>query len=315
MLILNEEKYAKDIYDRINQDVKSIMEKIRYVTRYLFHTEHQSDSDNYRRTVEWLQKYHDNFDESNYSNLISDAIKKAHKYPFYDIKSIQITQSELLKIASLNDLRAEKVLFVLLCMAKQQSVSYGFTNGLVKYSLSEVCKLARISVPADDREYILYNIVQSGLLGYPKKNNTQCLIIKDLIDDGENKNVVLEIEEIHCSELAYEYLQWKNKGQGYDRCEFCGRVIKQYKSHPRRFCRECTDRYGLSDMPDDAKLVMCVECKKVFRVSLLNTETNRCKECYEIYRRKYKTEKEQERRARLKQVVVDSASKISTIQN
>lgn len=274
MLILNEEKYAKSIYDGTNQDVKSIMEKIRYITRYFLHVEQQSDEDNYMHTVKWLQKHHDNFDESNYSNLISDAIKKAHKYPFYNISSIKITQSELDIISSLNDLRAEKVLFVLLCMAKQQQASHGFTNGLVKYSLSDLCKMARISVPADDREYILYNIVQQGHLGYPKKNNTQCLIV-NFID--HNSDAALELEEPHCQELAYEYLQWKNNGQGYARCEFCGKVIKQYKSHPRRFCNECQEVLG--DVPENIKVKVCIDCGQVIYVPLLNTKTCRCEEC------------------------------------
>ena len=45
MLILNEEKYAKDLYDGKIQDVKSIMAKIRLVTRYLVHSEQMSDDD------------------------------------------------------------------------------------------------------------------------------------------------------------------------------------------------------------------------------------------------------------------------------
>ena len=184
MLILNEEKYAKDLYDGNNKDVKSIMAKIRYVTRHLVHSKLKSDDDVYKGTVRWLEQYHNNFDESSYSNVISDAIKAAEKYPFYIIDRIKITQSELEAISSLDNLRAEKILFVLLCMAKQQAVSYGFTNGLVKYSITDLCKTARISVPADEREYILYNIVQKGFLGYPKKNNTQCLIV-NFIDNGD----------------------------------------------------------------------------------------------------------------------------------
>lgn len=274
MLILNEEKYAKSVYDGVNQDVKSIMSKIRYITRYFFHVEQKNNEENYICTVEWLKSHHNNFDESNYSNLISDAIKKAHKYPFYDIENIKITQSELNTIASLNDLRAEKVLFVLLCMAKQQRISNGFTNGLVKYSLSELCKMARISVPAEEREYVLYTIVQKECLGYPKKNNTQCLIV-NFIDDSSD--VVLELNEVHCKELAYEYLKWKNNNNGYDRCEFCDKVIKQYKSHPRRFCKECTEILG--DIPDDVKVIRCVDCGKIVYVSLLNTKTCRCEEC------------------------------------
>lgn len=236
MLILNEAKYAQDVYNGINTEVKAVVSKIGYVTRYLLHTLQQNDDDNYRNTVEWMQQHHDNFDESYYSNLIADTIKKAYKRPFYHIDGIKITQSELDMIASLDNLRAEKMLFVLLCMAKQQSVSNGFTNGLVKYSITELCKMARISVPAEDREYILYDIVQRGLLGYPKKNNTQCLIVNFINDIDEP---VLTLDEIECQELAYVYLSWKNDGKGYTRCQKCRRVIKQSKTKPRKYCEEC----------------------------------------------------------------------------
>ena len=236
MLILNEEKYAKAVYDGINTEIKSVMPKIRYITRYLLYTEQKSDEEIYKATVEWMKKHHGNFDESCYSNLISDAIKGAHKYPFYNIESIKITQSELEIISSLDNLRAEKVLFVLLCMAKQQSVSNDFANGLVKYSVTELCKMARISVPAEDREYILYDIVQKGFLGYPKKNNTQCLIVNFINNEDE---VVLALDETDCQELAYIYLNWKNDGKGYTRCQKCNRLIKQSKTKPRKYCEEC----------------------------------------------------------------------------
>lgn len=235
MLILNEERYAKDLYDGKNTEVKSIMTKIRYITRYLMHSEHKINSDIYVETVKWLNKNHDNFDESSYSNVISDAIKGAEKYPFYIIDNIKITQSELDMISSLDNLRAEKILFVLLCMAKQQSMANGFTNGLVKYSITELCKMARVSVPADDREYILYEIVQRGLLGYPKKNNTQCLIVNFINTD----EIILELDEIDCQELAYAYLSWKNNGNGYTKCQRCRRLMKQSKTKPKKYCEEC----------------------------------------------------------------------------
>lgn len=235
MLILNEEKYAQNLYEGKNKDVKSIMTKIRYVTRYLVHSEHKSNDEVYKSTVQWLKIHHNNFDESSYSNVIADAVKGAAKYPFYIIDNIKVTQSELDVISSLNNLRAEKILFVLLCMAKQQSMSNGFTNGLVKYSITELCKMARVSVPADDREYILYEIVKNGLLDYPKKNNTQCLIV-NFINTNE---VVLELDEADCQELAYVYLSWKNEGKGYAKCQKCGRLMRQSKTKPKKYCEEC----------------------------------------------------------------------------
>ena len=236
MLILNEEQYAKKIYFNQNDDVKSIVAIIGYIVRYQLHVLNYTDDGNYKYAVKWMNKFHKNFDESYYSNLIVDAIKQAHKHPFYNIQNIKIMKSELDAIMSLNNLRAEKVLFVLLCMAKQQSAVYGFTNGLVKYSLPTLCKEARISVPSDDREYILYNIVQYGLLSYPKKNNTQCLIVNFINDDDE---VVLSLDEVDCQELAYIYLNWKNDGKGYTRCQRCHKIIKQSKTKPKKYCEEC----------------------------------------------------------------------------
>lgn len=236
MLILNEEKYAKSIYDGKNEEEKSILSKVGYITRYLLYVENKNDDEIYCKSVEWMKKHHDNFEESCYSNLISDAIKMAHKKPFYNIDSIRVTQSELDIISSLNNLRAEKVLFVLLCMAKQQSMSMGFTNGLVKYFITDLCKMARISVPAEDREYILYNIIQHGFLDYPKKNNTKCLFVTFIDDIGEP---VLSLNEIDCKELAYVYLNWKNDGKGYTRCQKCNRLMKQSKTKPKKYCEEC----------------------------------------------------------------------------
>lgn len=236
MLILNEEKYAKDLYEGKNNDIKSVVTKIGYITRYCLYSLNQNDEEIYRSTVDWMKDYHNNFDESYYSNLISDAIKRAHKQPFYCIDNIKITKSELDIISSLDNLRAEKILFVLLCMAKQQSASNNFTNGLVRYSITDLCKMARISVPADDREYILYSIVKKGFLGYPKKNNTQCLII-NFIDN--NDEVILNLDEMDCQELAYIYLNWKNNNKGYTKCNRCHRMIKQSKTKPKKYCEEC----------------------------------------------------------------------------
>ena len=92
MLILNEEKYAKSIYDGKNEEEKSILSKVGYITRYLLYVENKNDDEIYYKSVEWMKKYHDNFEESCYSNLISDAIKRAHKQPSYNINNIRVTQ-------------------------------------------------------------------------------------------------------------------------------------------------------------------------------------------------------------------------------
>lgn len=180
MMILNEEKFARDLILGKNTSVKSTMGKIGYITRYNAQILNKNDNENYMSTIQWMQKHQDNFEEGSYSCAISKAIKGAKKRPLYKIDNIVVTKNELNTIQSLNDIRQEKIVFVLLCMAKHQKYSIGFTDGLVKYNITELYKMARVSIPSEDREYVLNKLFKRGIVDSPKKNDTKCLYIKIL---------------------------------------------------------------------------------------------------------------------------------------
>lgn len=296
MMILNEEKYAKDVLTGQRDDVKNIRQKIDLIARYNHHILHKNGNDNYCSIVKWLEKHHDIFSEQGYSNIISDCIKKAAKKPFYYIDSIKITKKEMNLIAAQHNLRYEKILFVLLCMAKAQKVSYGFDNGLISYNITELFKMARVSVPVDKRENILHEFLKLDLVGLPIKNDTKCLFVR-FMDESED-DIALELNEQDCGELAYAYLKYTGQSNVF-RCSKCGKLIKQSK----KFGDMCK---GCQESPTDMKIRWCIDCGEEFQVNRFNTETYRCEDCYIEYRRRYKAEKEKERRVRLKDSV-DSA--------
>ena len=298
MMILNEELYAKNLLLGKNKDVKSAVKKIGYITRYNAQVLNKSDDDNYSSTVQWMNKHQDNFDESSYSNVISKAIKGSKKRPLYKIDNIIITKKEFDTIKSLNNIREEKILFVLLCMVKQQSEVLKFTDGLVRYTITDLCKSARISVPADEREYILHNILIKGLISCPKKNDTKCLRVNFLEENGEAE---LILNEIDCQELAYAYLKLKN-GSGFKRCRRCGRLMNSRNKND--FCQYCVKS------SQDGNHIWCIDCGDEVEISERDGQTCRCYTCQELFRRKYKTLKQQEYRSSF----VDSSRKL-TIQN
>lgn len=55
-----------------------------------------------------------------------------------------------------------------------------------------------------------------------------------------------------------------------------------------------------SKVKKGTKEVQCVDCGKWFEVSVFDSETIRCDDCYQEYRKKYKAIKEKERRERIK---------------
>lgn len=268
-MILNEEKFAKDVLMGQRDDVKSIKQKIDLIARYNYHVLHKNNDDSYSSIIKWLEKHHDIFSEQGYSNIISDCIKKSAKKPFYYIESVKITKKEMEIIAAQDNLRYEKILFVLLCMAKVQKISHGFDNGLISYNITELFKTARVSVPVDERENILHEFLKLGLIGLPFKNDTKCLFIK-FIDESED-DIILELNEQDCGELAYAYIKHTGTSK-ISRCSKCGKLIKQSK----KFGDMCK---GCQESSTDTKTIWCVDCGKEFIVSVLNTKTCRCEEC------------------------------------
>ena len=122
-MILNEEKYAKYLLLGKNREIKSAIKKIGYITRYNLHVLGKDDVENYNSTVLWMQKHQDNFEESSYSNAISKAIKSAKRREFYKTDGISITKKELETIKSVENIREEKILFVLLWATKQKNMA------------------------------------------------------------------------------------------------------------------------------------------------------------------------------------------------
>lgn len=277
MMIFDEEKYVKNLLLGKNKDVKSAIKKIGYITRYNAQVLGKDSNRNYNSTVAWMIKHQENFDESSYSNVISKAIKSAKKRKLYKIDDVVITKTELEKIQSLDNIRAEKILFVLLCMAKQQTkimecygTSANFTEGLVRYTVTELCKIARVSVPADDREYILHYILTQGLISCPKRNDTKCLWVNFIDKDGEE---ALRLNEIDCQELAYVYLNWKGK-EKFKRCTRCGRLMKSKASDD--ICTACSLS---SSLPP---LIWCIDCGDEVEISEFDAKTCRCNVCQKV---------------------------------
>lgn len=281
MMILNEEKFAKDVLMGQRDDVKSIKQKIDLIARYNCHVLHKNNDDSYSSIIKWLEKHHEIFSEQSYSNIISDCIKKAAKRPFYHIDTVKITANEMKIIADQNNLRYEKILFTLLCMAKVQKVSHGFDNGLVFYNITELFKTSRVSVPVDERENILHEFLKLGLIGLPFKNDTKCLFIKFIDDDDDN--VVLELDEQDCDELAYAYLKYTEQSK-IVKCSRCGKLMKRSQKFSD-VCKDCRDRNFAF------RVKWCIDCGQEFQVDSRNMTKCRCEEC----QRKVNKEKTRQR--------------------
>lgn len=255
-------------------------ETIRDLARYNYHVLGMNKEDNYDAILAYMKKNCVDFYEEKYFKIIYRNIVSAKKYKFRNVATVKITRSEIDKILGLNDIRKEKIAFVLLAVAKYYNNVSDDNNNRMYVSMSDLFKLARVAIPCKERATYLHFAYQEGILAEHTFVGTNLKIVNFVDNDSD---VVLELNEDDYKELAYTYLNYKSGG--YKRCKGCGRLFKMKKNAPGRlYCKEC----GHKEDGNEFKVIQCVDCGVEFIVNALNTKTCRCEGCQEVKNKELK---------------------------
>lgn len=208
------------------------------MTKYNLSICEMSDEQNYMCVSTWLKAHYKNYVETELHSVIQQKIKAAHTYGLLESDDLIIYQSELDKIIASGDIRREKVLFTVLCVAKLQKNVFGYRNSKYKLALTNIFKLARVHIPSVERGNFVHELLSAGYINPPfevDKEHRYVTFMSDGVDDVE----VIRVNEFDFDELAYVYESWKSGGAGFTRCERCNRLMQQGKTKPRKYCREC----------------------------------------------------------------------------
>lgn len=207
--------------------------------RYNYFIKNLTDKKNYKDIVDFVTSHSTTgLTDFDIYEFVNKAINSAKKVGLKRVDHIYITKSELDFIKNLDDIKLEKVAFVLLALAKYHNEVSGEDNNMVYLKLSEVKKMARINMSRVDFEYFYANIYDAGVL---QRNTSPVSTIQivDFVSNDENDKMAFELQEVDYLELAYAYLSWKNDGKGYARCQKCNRLMRRGKTKPRKYCEEC----------------------------------------------------------------------------
>ena len=261
----------------VNQD--NLEDTIRDLARYNHHVLNMKKEDSYDAIRNYMAKNCSEFYEEKYFKTIYRNISSAKKYKFRNVAPVKITRNEIDKIVELNDIKKEKIAFVLLAVAKYYNNVSEDNNNRMYMSMSDLFKLARVAIPCKERAAYLHFAYQDGVLIEHTFVGTNLKIVGFIDDDSD---VVMELAEDDYKELAYTYLNYKNGG--YRRCRGCGRLFKVRKqSHTQLYCKEC----GQNEVTSRFKTLKCIDCYDEFIVDTRNMTKCRCDNCQVKYRKKW----------------------------
>lgn len=273
-VVLNEKKFAENLIK--SKSVDRPLLALNLVSRYYRQIEGLSGKELYNAVDTFMEESYLGYNTARWSKTVDSFLKSSNKYKLTEIEYIPITLNELYKISEIENIREERLLFSLLCFAKLYNAKNEKNNGWVNANIRDICRSARVSVPVNDREHYLYELIQLKLIKVSSKSGNDNLKVL-FIDNNSDSEVVLKITDF--KELGYEYLNWK-RGALFI-CKKCGRIYNQNKSCTRLYCKECS-KY----QPMETKTIVCKDCGKEFEVDSKANNQKRCPECYKIERKR-----------------------------
>ncbi len=255
-------------------DADNIFGTVKDLARYNYFVHQMGKEDNYKSILKYLQNYGQNINEESVYQLIDDCIQRAKKYQFRQAEEICITKSELEFIKGLNDIKKEKIAFVLLASAKYYDTTRG-TNYCVAYMKnSDICKLARVTIPVADRNIFMQFAYDCNVLSrHSRAASTEKKVL--FVSQDDNDEVVLRLKENDFKDLAYTYLAYKTPHK-FRRCIVCQGWMKK-DSKGRQVCKECSEKETTEY--DSVKMVQCIDCGQSVYVSVFDSATCRCEAC------------------------------------
>lgn len=255
-------------------DNDNVFSTIKDIARYNYWVKNMDDDSNYIDILRYLQQNGKNINEESVYMIIDDCVKKSRKYQFKHVDEVCITKSELQFIGSLENIKQEKVAFVLLAVAKYYDVIRGTQFHTAYMRNADICKLARVTIPVKDRDVFMQFAYDCNILS--RHNRAGSIEKKVLIvSSDDDDDVVLRLKENDFKDLAYTYLAYKTP-HNFRRCIVCKRWMKK-DSKDRQVCDVCSKK---NDMYMSMyKMIECKDCGKSVYISIHNKRTIRCDDC------------------------------------
>lgn len=179
------------------------------------------------------------YQEYRYNNKIRKTCAELYELDsenlFKELEYIPIYENELKIVESLPNDRQKKFMFTLFVIARYMNCD-GWINKKDSKGLSEVFKLANITLSSDKKNELLHDLYSNGYIHFGKKINNLNIQVR-LDDTGE---VVYKVKDFE--NIGNQYIAAFKKG--YKQCINCGKKIKITGSN-NKYCKQCSQEKRL----------------------------------------------------------------------
>jgi hypothetical protein len=201
-LILNEKKILKDSLEKGYIDKDKPTNTIRLLTKHYFSIDMNIDQVKYSIN-DFFSKNYPGYNSVKWQDIIEKIVKGIYKtkdYKLFDVEKVEVTNNELEIIKNINNIKLEKLAFVLLVYAKIYNKLNENDSNWVNAEHKHIFSDAKIAVKVKEQGEILHELFNIGLIETSKM--VSCTNIKvNFID--KNSDVVITIIDFRVSSISF----------------------------------------------------------------------------------------------------------------
>lgn len=175
-----------------------------------------------------------------WSDALDYAISRAYKYEAINIDSIDITDTEMKVIDSLDGKQIRRLAFTLLCLAKYWNMVIPNSDYWINNKDNEIMSMSNINTSIKRQGLMYWTLREAGLIQFSRKiDNTNVRVC--FVQDGD---VVCRISDFR--NLGYQYLKYH--GEPYFECQNCGITTKISDPNNKRrqkYCHSCATEIAI----------------------------------------------------------------------
>jgi group I intron endonuclease len=239
-LIFDEKKEAKRIlkdgftFYMSNKELDILAKYFRYLEK--------DDEQIKSSLIKFCRRYNIEYDERKFKNKINFAIKNTKKFSLRLFTPINISESEMESIRNFKDYKYQKILFVMIAIAKYfkySDIECNLRNNIIydnKFFINEyftkILKIAKVNIDKKEKEKILCNLINSGLICQISENKFEIMFVDEKSPTSiiiTNADKIIDFLPFYCEKCGKKI---KNKSKMHNLCEKC------YKEKRKRKAKE-----------------------------------------------------------------------------
>lgn len=285
--ILNEKEFAKFCIDNNVFERDNIYRTLVWIAQYHY------DFNGYRKKkitellIDFLQKSYPLYkrDAAKWDETAEKIAKKTGGNPLLELDGVPIYKQEMETIKGIKDKTMQRLAFTMLCIAKLNKARNPKNNGWLNLDSKAIFDAAAVTGSAKIRDLKLHQMMELGLVEFPKKvDKTNIRITFMCDDDGSEKcRFISDFRELG---LQYQYEILHDRAIG--KCEKCSRYYIRSKANKYRpaskICTHCIQEEE-QIKPPKIEIKNCVDCGNRFFVDARAQHKTRCADCQAKYRK------------------------------